>query len=66
MVKLFRCDWCGELIDPVKGDEMHRLYVEVSSDDDKGSKAKDHLCDSCRPKSAGALLDWIEYNKDDE
>jgi len=65
MAKLYRCDWCHELIDPVKGDKVTKLYVEVTDGDD-GSKEKVHLCRTCRPESAGAHLDWVGYHKDDE
>jgi len=65
-MQLYRCDWCYNLIDPVEGDEVVELHVELSGKSVEDSHSSTHLCEDCRPDSAGAHLDWVEYHMDDD
>jgi hypothetical protein len=49
---------CFDLIDPFEGDEHAALVVSlaVGGDHDQSSL---NLCESCRPESATAHLNWL-------
>lgn len=58
MTTLYRCDQCHKLIDPVEGDVRTVLEMRLRSDGDIEDEYLD-LCESCKPKSLGAYIDWV-------
>ena len=49
-----------ELIDPIDGDTRTELAVAVRRDGDESTESID-LCEDCAPQSAGAHMDWLTY-----
>lgn len=64
MSELWRCDVCHDLIDPIEGDERTVLQVGLSVSDDKELRHLD-LCESCRPSSIEAHMDWLTFEMED-
>lgn len=59
-MKLWRCDVCQELIDPVEGDEKAQLRLEFM-----GTREDVDLCEDCRPEAMGSFTDWLIHSMED-
>lgn len=59
-MKLWRCDVCQSLIDPVEGQDRYSLKVAYM-----GEREDVDLCETCRPEAFGSFIDWLIHSMED-
>lgn len=64
-MKLWRCDVCQELIDPVEADERSMLLIEFQTEHVEAGRERVDLCEECRPDEFGHFIDWLIHSMED-
>lgn len=60
-MKLWRCDVCHEVIDPVEDEERSTLWLALD-----GTEEQLDLCQDCRPSTLVGFVNWLIPSMDDE
>jgi len=69
MTTIYRCDRCGDLIEPHDADEYTKFTVRLEIEQGENETVDEHsqdYCGDCRPDSAVSFIDWVEYHRGDE